>query len=132
MHGDKLKHFTHWAVILHLMYILFPSFPNTFLLSLFVLIGSEIIRLFIHKDPETIDLVTRKYKHPRNHILLHWVPVFVIFSLSQYRKVSCKDMTNMSVIMIPLMFYLAYMKFDLRKILFFYQYPFACFEDYRK
>lgn len=132
MHGDKLKHFTHWAIILHLIYILFPNFPNTFLLSLFVLTGSEIIRLFIIKDPEIIDLETRKYINPRNDILVHWVPFFIILLLSLYRNVSCKNMTNVYVIVVPLMFYLTYMNFDLRKILFFYQYPFACFEDYNK
>ena len=131
MSGDSLKHFTHWAILIHLVYILFPCFPNTFALSVFVLLGSEIIRLFILKDPETIDLVTRKYKNPRNHIILHWVPMFCIFLLSLYRNVSCKDMMNMYVIVVPLMFYFAYMNFDLQKILYFYQYPFACFNDYK-
>ena len=130
--GDRLKHFTNWALILHLIYILFPRFSNTFLLSIFVLIGSEIIRLFVIKDPTYIDVKTRKYKNPRNDILLHWIPFFLILLLSLYRNVSCKDMTNIYVVVIPLMFYFAYMNFDLRKILFFYQYPFACFEDYDK
>ena len=129
---ERSKHFTNWAIFIHLLYILFPDcFPNTFSLALFVLIGAEIIRQWIVKVGVTKQ---RKYKkgYLFNHLVLHWVPMFVVLFTSLLRKTQCNKLFNVKVILVPLFVYVIYMNFDFKRILFHYQYLDCAFDEYKK
>lgn len=132
---ERTKHFTHWAIVMHLLFLMFPNYvPNTFLLSLVVLIGSEIIRYWIIKDTHVIRR-NRQYKSAfrTTHFWIHWFPCLLILIYSRcYLHSQCIDLFHVNSILIPLMLYLTYMEFDFKRILYHYQYPTASMDSYRK
>ena len=115
------EYFSLWALVVHLGYLV-RLCPNTFLLSLLVLVGAEAVRLCINRDDRFIDPKTRRYRDYwdcKMDIWIHWVPVVCTYVIGVYRN----DGMNVPVLIIPLLFYFAYMNFSTQNILRAYQYP---------
>lgn len=68
----KLKLYTYWAVVLHVVRTPFgPAsavFPSTFPIALLVALGGEFLNLFVKKYPDR-----------RNDLITHWLPLGIVW-----------------------------------------------------
>lgn len=103
--------FTYWALCAHFMYLI-QIFPyNTIALAIFVCIGSEIHNHTINKE-----------KSITHHILAHYVPLIIMLFLVPFE-------INILPIVLLVILYLSYHRFDFKIMYEYYKYPGSYFHS---
>lgn len=97
--------FTYWALCTHFMYLI-QIFPyNTIALAIFICIGSEIHNHTINKETNL-----------KFHIFAHYVPLIIILIIVPFKL-------DLIPIILLLILYLLYFRFDFKKLYEYYKYP---------
>lgn len=118
------RFFTYWALVAHGVHALAPTrVPNTFPLSVFVLVGSELVRQYVVADSSAVFVPgTRCYRpaYARRHALVHILPCLVLGVWSLLRRDGFGSPRTTAGLLVA---YLAYMRFDLNRVVSVYRDP---------